>query len=404
MTDFTTNQIVQLRLDNGRVLTPQAGRFDIVETIQEGIRWKLELPNNNPVAFSGIVDGENRIYQTFDIRFGSAALSEGNTGKGWYRGVVLKAMQDTKYSGSVVKIIGGDAGLYMKSRARTKVWRGPFSAIVTQIAREYDLVADVESPVNESDPPCYWQYGINDWEFLRGWAGAFVSGTRGLSDYEMWIEHGRILKFKPPGENITPTRSWAFGGDGAAIERLVFVQRKQALQMMGGISVRGTAYDPDSKALLTVDKNYGNYRENSALGPRVTLPANADSPGMTFSTGVMTQRELEQRAAARLGEHHRRMYMAIVDIAPRSEGYEVGDVVNLQVKRSDTRVNDNTFSGNYIVEQRRTSITTTRRSMRLLLARVGSNVGERPVQGFRMSGEPIPAKNSIGRLRRVVEI
>ncbi len=404
MTDFTTNQIIQLRLDNGVVLTPPAGRFDIVETLQEGIRWKIEVPNNNPVAFSGIVDGEDRMYQTFDFRFGSAALSEGNEEKGWYRGVVLKALQDTRYSGSKVKIIGGDAGLYMKSRARTKVWRGTFPSIVEQIAREYDLVADVDPPVNEVNPPCYWQYGINDWEFLRGWTSVFVSGTRGLSDYEMWIEHGKTLKFKPPGANITPTRSWAFGGDGAAIKRLVFVQRKQALQMLGGISVRGTAYDPDAKSLLTVDKNYGNYRENSALGSRVTLPANADSPSMTFSTGVTTQQELEQRAAARLGEHHRRMYMAIVDITPSSKGYEVGDVVNLQVKRSDTRVNDNTFSGNYIVEQRRTAITTTHRSMRLLLARVGSNVGERPVQGFRMSGAPIPAKNSVGRLRRVVAI
>lgn len=351
-----------------------------------------------------LVDGKEADLQEFDFRFGDENLGSGSQND-WYHGVVLKAYQDTLFNGAKIRIIGGDRGLFMKSKTRTRVWKDSFSDIISSMGREYGFNSvDIEKPREDHAGYSYWQHGENDWDFLKGYMKLFVSGERGLSDYEMWIEHGNILKFQPPGKNRIPTKVWSYSGEGDPIKRLRFVQRKQALQMFGGISIRGYAYDPDEKEVLVSDRNYSNYPENSALGAKVTLPQNSDTPSMTFSTGVKTQEDLDERVAARIGDRHRNMYMAIVDIFPDTQGYNVGDIVSLSLSQNGKGKNDNTFSGNYIVEQRRGLYTLKENRMRLLLSRVGANIGEDKVPGVSMNNAPVPATNGDGRDRKVDKV
>lgn len=398
------SNIFMFRFSDGNLFIPPCTRFEIIESINDGIRWCLDIKALNWDILSDMIDGKEEYYQHFDFKFGTDILSSGNQNTGWYHGVVLKINQVTKYMGADIRIIGGDKSLWMKSRSRTQAWRSSFTDVVNQIGADYGLTVDIESPRNQDSPSVYWQHGENDWEFLKGYSKLFVSSGRGLSDYSVWLQHGTTLKFQPPGRNNIPSKVWSYSGEGDVIKRLKFVQRKQALQMFGGMNIRGVSYDMNTKELLVSDRNYEEYPENSALGSRVTLPGNGEYPAMTFTTNATNQAELDAKTAARIGDRHRKMYSAIIDIFPDTEGYEVGDIVTLKISQNGEGANDNTFSGNYIVEKRKSLYTMKDRSMQLLLSRVGSNIGEQSVPGVSMDRAPIISSKGEGREREVSKI
>lgn len=395
---------------SGQTLNPlPIVRFDHIESIYDGARWRLELEHPNWNFWSPLVDGEQRQLFSFDYKFGV----EGSDGKGvggeesqWNRGVILKSFQDASPSDAHVVVLGSDPSLQMKSRSRTQAWIGPFRTTVSKIALDYGLIPDVAS-ADESDSPgvrTHWQYGENDWDFIRRISRKQIAQTSRRGDYEVWVSEGKTLHVRPPGDERPAVRRWSTGELGFGLKRMRFVQRKRALQMQGGVAVQGVAFDLLNKVPLTFVKNYRNFPENTRLGPRVALPDEADTPSVTFRSTADTQAKLEKNATTVLSRRFRHMYTAEIEIFPNFDGYEVGDVITLSLDQAARggRPNDSVFSGNYLLEQRRTRILGRDIRVSLMASRIGSQKGDRAVEGRQMDR---PAVNRTGgRVRQVTRI
>lgn len=385
-------------------------RFDHIESIYGGSRWRLELEHIDWNFWSNLVDGESRQFGPFDYKFGIEGATEKGAESqdtGWFRGVVLKAYQDMSPFGVHSIVLGSDPGLQMKSRSRTQAWIGPFTTVVSKIALDHGLIPDVAS-ADESDSPgvrTHWQYGENDWDFIQRIARKQITASAARrGDYEVWITEGKTLHVRPPGDERPAVKVWKTAALGGHLERMRFVQRKRALQMQGGIAVQGIGFDILEKTPLTFVKNYENFPENTRLGPRVSLPDSADTPSVTFRSTADTQIKLEKQATTVLSRRFRHMYLAEIEVFPDFRGYEVGDVIQLALDQSGAPggKNDSIFSGNYLLEQRMTRIVGRNIRMRLLASKIGSHKGDRPVQGRQMDIPAVPRLG--GRTRTLTKL
>lgn len=381
--------------------------FDHVESIHDGVRWKIRLEHPTWRYFAPLVEGESTEVPVFEYKFGIEGASSGSSRQEnnsvWYRGTFLKSEADNTPYGSQIKILGGDAALRMKSRTRTQFWSVPFDQMVSAIAAEYGLTtrAEKSDETTKQQPVTYWQYGENDWSFIRRIANKQRSLVTGRGDYSVWVQDGTLLHVRPPGMEGAAIKSWGTGSLGVGLKSFRLVQRKRALQMGGGFAVQGMAFDPLTKLPLTFVKNYSNFPENTRLAPKVNPPALSEIPAMTFRSTDEDLVSLQNTCTTVLGKNFRHMYMAEVEIFPDFQGYSVGDVVTLALARADGRP-DQIYSGNYLLEQRHTRIVKQRMEMKLLMSRIGSFKGTVPVSGRQMD---IPAiRRSGGRLRRVAEV
>jgi hypothetical protein len=362
--------------------------FEHVESIYDGVRWKIRLEHPQWNFFAPLVEGESPELPLFEYKFSfTGASSTGPQGNEsvWYQGVLLKAESDNTVHGAQIKLIGGDVSLRMKSRTRTQFWSVPFDQMVTAIAGEHGLAARVEvaDETTKQQPVTYWQYGENDWDFIKRIANKQRSLVTLRGDYLTWVQDGLLLHCRPPGMEGPAIKSWGTGALGVGLKGIRLLQRKRALQMGGGFSVQGLGYDPLTKLPITFVKNYTNFPENTRLAPKVNTPALSEIPAMTFRSTDENLVELSNTATTVIGQNFRHMYMAEVDIFPDFQGYFVGDVVTLNLAQTDGRP-DQVYTGNYLLEQRRTKIVKGKMEMQLLMSRIGSFKGTAPLVGRQM--------------------
>lgn len=394
---------VALRID-GYEFVPDFVRFEHVESIHDGSRWRLVMDHPDWNYYAGFADGRKEEFHEFDYRFGMLSASEGATGGNensvdWMPGVVLKTRQDYTIHGARTVIIGGDRALNLKSRTRTQPWRGDVYSIAAKIASDHNLVLEMEPEKVPSGSPLYWQYGENDWAFLRRQAQWLVSRRTGRGDYEVWV-NGDTLHVRPPGGSGVSVKKWSIAGMGSALRSVRFIQRKKPLQMSGGLGVQIYGYDMESKEILSATKNYGNFPEKTRLAPKITFPKNSDIPGITLSVPCKYEDDIDAAATAFLGNRFRRMYILEAEIYPAFTGYNVGDVITVDLDQTGTSNPSSAFSGNYLLEQRKVSITLGGARMRILASRIGSQMGDWSMRGISMDSSP-PTFPKNGRVRSV---
>lgn len=396
---------VQLRIGNNARELPVVS-FDHIESIYDGARWVMRLEHPQWHFLAPLVEGESPDLPLFDYKFGieGSGIQGGFSAQEspWFRGTIVRAESDNTVHGSRVKILGGDAAVRMKGRTRTQFWSTNFDQMVSAIAADYGLKTVVQKAdeTTKERPITYWQYGENDWTFIRRIAAKVRSILDYRGDYEMWIQNGDTLHVRPPGVSGAPaTKKWGIGELGVGLKGVRLVQRKRALMMEGGFSVQGIAFDTLTKTPVTFVKNYNNFPENTRLGPKVNPPSLSEIPARTFRSTDEDLPSLQNTATTVLGNSFRHMYLAEASIFPDFKGYAVGDVVTLAISQDNGSRPDQVYSGNYLLEQRRTRIVREKIEMRLLLSRVGSATGSVPVSGRQMD---VPAiEKPEGRLRRV---
>lgn len=384
----------------------------MIETIYDGIRWKLDLEHSSWSFYADLVEGYSPKVPELELQHGVVsprAGGENQTFSEWYSVVILHAKEKLTPHGVAVEIVGSDKSLQMKGRTRTQAWKMTFDTLVRTIAAEYGLAANVEpaDETNKGAPITYWQYGENDWEFIRRQAAkqksaGFTSGPPGTgrADYDVWVELGRTLHARPPGTDGPAKRSWGTGELGRGLKSIKFFQRKQALQLEGGFGVQGYGFDMLTKTPTFYLKNYANFPENMRLGPRYNPPLRSEIPARTFRSTAANQLDLQKTADAVMGSVYRNMYLAEIEIVPDFSNYNVGDVVTIAVDQNGKP--DPIFSGNYLVVGRKTTITGRDIRMKLLGSRVGSQSGTLPVPGRQMDAPAIDLQ--VGRKRLITAI
>lgn len=416
---FGYNSVLDARFGSRqRAFSLPVVAFDHIESIYDDVRWRMLLEHPQWDFWSEFADGAKQEFREFDYRFGMTVSSPsgGNDQiSDWYRGMVLKSNQVVTPHGSRVRIVGSGASLSMKSRTRVQGWVGSFDAIAQKIALDHGLAIEVEASDNETEDAAnggfvtHWQYGENDWEFIRRVSKDLTSSRRargsergsGRGDYEVWVTRGTTLNVRPPGNDNQSRQVWGTGDLGASLKGIRLVQRKRALQMGGGLSVQAIGFDTLTKQLITTTKNYSNFLENTRLAPRVTLPENNLVPALTFRSSTQDENRLERLATARLGERFRHMYLVEAEVFPVFTGYDVGDIITFRLTRPDGST-DNIFTGNYILEQRWTRIRKRRVTMHLLASRIGSVSGDEVLRGLDMTTPAV--ERAGGRFRRVERI
>lgn len=389
-----------MRQEGGRAVALPTHSFDHYESIYDGIRWRVVLDHTSWHFYSALVDGDSPELPSFQYQIGIQGLSEDQSSP-WFTAYLLKGSALLSPRNARNQMIGSDTTLRMKSVTRTQPWIMPFDVMIRTIASEYGLGADVEKADESraSKPVTYWQYGENDWDFLRRIAAQQRSLATGRGDYEVWLAGNNVLHVKPPGRVGPAVKRWGTGSLGRGLKRMRFVQRKRALQLLGGLAVQGYGFDMLTKTPTAVTKNYDNFPENTRLAPQVNLPTDARRPALTFRA-IGDQGSLEQDAVNVIAERFRQQYLAEIEVMEDIQDYEVGDVVTLAIDQEGQP--NPVFSGNWLVEQRHIFVRNRRVRVRLMASRVGSGTGRDRVPGRVMD---IPAiERPAGRLRRITEI
>ena len=381
-------------------------KFDHVESIQGGSRWKMVFRAISLRTFADLADSKEQVRGAFRYRFkfdgeiGTHDIS--GQGVEWYRGVIVKSKQRLTATGVIVTLIGTDPSILMQGRTRTQPWDVAFPTLARLIARDYGISKlSIDAPI-EQEPPVYWQYGENDWEFLKRTMKNLVSsrGT-GRGDYEMWFSEGGILNIKPPGKEGRAVKRWLLSQAGVdwRVKSLTVIQRKRALQAQGGLSILGIGFDPLTKKAITFEHTPQTSTEKPRMGKRNTLDATANIPAMTMRSVADTLEDLENDVKSEYGNRFRRMYLAEAEVIPEFRGYSVGDIVTIAIVDPQGE-SEPVIPGNYMVEARRTKIIGTNIRMKLLLARHGAQSGNTTVKG-RNYDTPATERKRDGRDRNI---
>ncbi len=397
---------VSLRLGREEIAAAPMVMFDHVESIHGGSRWKLVLKSLSFSDLAVLTDSQESRVKDFAYKLAFDGSIDIYDIKGqeteWYRGVVVKSFQDMVATGTTVTLLGTDPKILMQGRSRTKPWRATFPVLARQIARQYGVLNLDIDPPTEKEPPVYWQYGENDWDFLDRTRKQLVSSRRtGRADYEMWFSEGTILNIKPPGAEGRARKIWKLSQEGLdwRIKKLRSIQRKRALQAFGGVALQGIGFDPLTKEAIVFDQTPETSTEKPRMALRQTLEPTSSIPASTIRSVASDLDALKEDVKSAYGERFRRMYLLEADVIPEFRGYAVGDVVTFQVDDSlgDSEPN---ISGNYLIEARRTRIVGAHVRMKLLLSRHGSSSGDTRVTG-RSYDQPATERQSDGRFRRI---
>lgn len=381
-------------------------KFDHVESVQSGSRWKLVFRSISMRTFSVLADSKEQGRLPFRYRFkidGTIATHGiSDEGAEWYRGVIVKSKQRLTATGVIITLLGTDPSILMQGRTRTQPWRVPFPTMVRSIASDYGVFnLSIDAPV-EQEPPVYWQYGENDWDFLGRTTRNLVSATgTGRGDYEMWFSEGGILNIKPPGKEGRAVKRWFLSQTGMdwRVKDITVIQRKRALQAQGGLAIMGIGFDPLTKKAITFEHTPETSTEKPRMGKRNTLDATAVIPAMTMRSVADNPADLEDDVKSEYGNRFRRMYLAEAEVMPEFRGYGVGDIITIDMVDPQGE-SEPVIPGNYLIEARRTKIIGSNIRMKLLLARHGAQSGDTTVKG-RNYDTPATERKREGRDRNI---
>lgn len=381
-------------------------KFDHVETIRGGSRWKMMFRSVSLSTFAQLADSNESLREPFRYRFkleGTIATQDIEAqGVDWYRGVIVKSKQVLTATGVHVVLTGTDPNILMQGRSRTQPWRIAFPTMAERIASDYGITnLSIETPI-ETEPPVYWQYGENDWSFLERTRKNLVSARgSGRGDYEMWFSEGGVLNIRPPGKEGRAEKRWKLSQAGLdyRVKRITVIQRKRALQAKGGLAIIGIGFDPLTKQALTFEHKPSTSTEKPRMGKRQTLDATAEIPAMTMRSVADDAEALKNDVKSEFGNRFRRMYVAEAEVMPEFRGYSVGDMITIEMEDPKGHQHP-VVPGNYLIEGRRTIIVGSHIRMKLLLARHGAASGTQTVKG-RNYDTPATNRKQEGRIRQI---
>lgn len=258
---------IEARLGNEiRDMTAFASRFSWIESLLGGgFSWSIRFASDHWGEWSKLLLGAEDPSWAWRLR-----QQEGGADKAtlWRAAIVDGSSTGFSSTAMYARVHGGDRGLLMRQRARTRAWPASSVASVAQtIASEYDLAASVGVAGPTRDR---WQVREDDWSFLVRLNAENAAEGRG--DSFVWIDEDTLHLGAPPIAGIPADRRHVMAEYENRVDRHVLTFSGREVDRAGGATTRGVGFNFETGAPVSFLVDAAATQTQPALARRVPRP------------------------------------------------------------------------------------------------------------------------------------
>jgi hypothetical protein len=336
--------------------------FDYFESLYGEAAYRLATRTWETALWDKII--KDHAKTPLKMRWGLTAVS-GIEWSPWKE--VLANMGDFTFYREVIDVDlqGTGAGFPLKETVNTRVFRDmKVSDMVSQIAGEHDLDADVEETKGEMT---LYQCTESDAAFLRNQCACqAVSASGGRTDYYIYVKDGKTLVFKPllwepSGLKFTFALYGDTGDDAARIDEIKVKYRRALMGIQEkALRTEFRGYDPLNKEMISFTADDGSVPFQKLA------PQSLDPPEKPSDIEITPEpeppehlrREMVDSAKATWGSNIHGLFRTNLQMTLLAES-PIGKLVNLEVRDAENK--QRFMSGNWLVYAVRNQIIPGKR-------------------------------------------
>ena len=320
-------------------ITPFVDRFVWTESmIDGGFSWDIKFKADQWREWDRIMFGRDDPSYQFRLRVDNEQQADSTE---WRTAITDKSRagfaQDVSMRG---QIKGADRRLVMAQKARTRAWRNKrVSDIITQIAGEYGLDADVErsaaTDINN-------QSRMSDWAFLRRMV-SIATTESGRCDTYLWIDEN-TLRFGAPQVTDLSARRYDMSVVESRIEDYSAAYFGREADRRGAARMTGVGFDWYAKKGVVFTMGPGQAQSQPSLAPRV--PRRMEDGLCSYPIINDTRATVEEEVRARWGSVAPRYLSLRVTTRPDLT-VRPNSIISMESNLNESR--ETPFMGRYVI-------------------------------------------------------